>query len=202
MTGVIVKTDVSKLDQVAKVRVPMGSYAFYLPSLKDFGIEAQATSVVDPETGEVVGLTYESIPHQWLGKAIEAAAKSQSRNKLFPGTADLRPGAKMPENFLEVVTPTEGKGGSVILAERHALFASWADYVKTLDKSDAVKRLLVLFVRTPDALLPQPEKIKQTTASYLVEFGTAQAEKLTEWQGNYLNGILEACAGEEEGADW
>lgn len=205
MTGALITTAVSKQNAATSKRELIGTYTSYLPSLKEFGLAFEGKEVKN-DAGEFLGFDYSEHGHAatWLGNAVEAAAKGQARNKLLPQTADLRPGAKMPENFLEVITPSEGRSGSTILAERHALFASWAEFVKGLDKSDNVKRLLVLFVKQPDALLTQGEKIKDATKAYLTEFGQLLAEKdsLTDWQTTYLSSIIDACDGQTTENDW
>lgn len=193
--GTLIKSVVSELKDGA--RAPLGSYSFYLPTLAEFGIQVEAKPVVEGE-GEaavVVGYEYEGNAMNFLGKAVDAAVRAMARNKLLPKSATLRPGSKMPETFEEVIAPSEGRGGSVILAERQSLFASWTGYVQGLERPENVKKLLVLFVKTPDALLTQPEKIKTTTQALVTDFAQklAEAGSLTEWQANHLNTVVENC---------
>ena len=201
--GTMIVSTVSELKDGA--RKAIGSYSFYLPTLAEFGIQAEAKPVYEGEGEEkqIVGYEYEGNALNFLGKAVDAAVRAMARNKLLPKSATLRPGAKMPENFLEVITPGEGRGGSAVLAERHALFAAWTSFVNGLERPENVKKLLILFVKTPDALLTQPEKIKTTTEALVTQFATAAAEagSLTEWQANHLNGVIENCAENGE-AGW
>lgn len=203
MTGSMIQAVVSELKDGA--RQAIGSYSFYLPTLKEFGIDVEAKPVYEGEGDEkqLVGFEYEGNAHNYLGKAVEAAVRANARNKLLPKTATLRPGAKMPENFAEVITPSEGRGGSVVLAERQTLFGAWAAWVAKLERPESVRKLLVLFVKQPDALLTQPEKIKQTTEALITQFATeaAEAGKLTEYQAEYLNKVVENCAEASE-AGW
>lgn len=191
--GTMITTKVSKTE--GKQRVEVGEYAFYLPQLSEFGIAANVKEVKD-DAGNVIGFEYETHALNWLQSAVEAAARQTSRNKLVPQTATLRPGAKLPTTLDELVAPSEGRSGSVTLAERAALLSAWGDYVQALEgRSENVKKLLVLFVKTPDSLLTQPEKIKAVTQDLVTQFGSALAEKgsLTEYQGNYLAKVIEAC---------
>lgn len=203
MTGSMITSVVSELKNGA--RQAIGSYSFYLPTLKEFGIDVEAKPVYEGEGDDkkVVGFEYEGNALNFLGKSVDAAVRAMARNKLLPKSATLRPGTKMPENFVEVITPSEGRGGSVILVERAALFAAWTSYVQGLERPDNVKKLLVLFVKTPDALLTQPEKIKTVTQELVTDFAqkAAEAGALTEWQANHLNLVVENC--EESGeAGW
>lgn len=202
MTGTIVTSVVSELKDGA--RQAIGSYSFYLPTLQEFGIQAEAKPVYEGEGDDkkVVGFEYEGNALNFLGKAVDQAVRAMARNRLMPKSATLRPGTKMPENFTEVITPTEGRQGGA-LAERHALFAAWTSYVQGLERPENVKKLLVLFVKTPDALLTQPEKIKTTTEQLVTDFGTKMGEagSLTEWQANHLALVVENCAESGE-AGW
>ena len=202
-TGTMITSVVSELKDGA--RVAIGNYSFYLPVLAEFGIQVEAKPVYEGEGDEkvIVGYEYEGNALNFLGKAVDAAVRAMARNKLVPKTATLRPGAKMPENFAEVITPSEGRGGSAVLAERHSLIAAWTSYVNGLQRPDNVKRLLILFVKTPDALLTQPEKIKEVTLGLITEFGQklAEAGSLTEWQANHLNLVAESCSESSE-AGW
>lgn len=203
--GFMVKQTLSEL--VNNERKAIGTYEHYLPSLRDFGIIDEKAEVVYEGEGDnkvPVGFKYSTDALNYLGKALEAAAKATARNKLVPKTANVRPGAKLPETFAELIAPGEGRGGSAVLAERSALFKAWESFVMGLDKNDTVKRLLVLFVKQPDALLTQPEKVRKATEDLLVTFATAQAEKgaLTDWQANHLNVVASNCSADVEGADW
>lgn len=204
-TGFMVKQTISEL--VNGARQVIGTYSHYMPTLADFGIKDEKAEVLyegEGEAKQAVGIKYSTDALNYLGKALEAAARATARNKLVTKTANVRPGAKLPETFAELIAPGEGRGGSAVLAERAALFKAWEAFVMSLDKNDTVKRLLVLFVKQPDALLTQPEKVRQATEALLVQFGTAQAEKgaLTEWQGNHLNVVAQNCSADVEGADW
>lgn len=190
--GTMLKQIVSRSDDATKSRVEVGSYSVYLPQLAEFGLAVEAKEVKD-EKGEFVGYAYEGDALSFLGNAVEAAVKALARNRLVPKTADLRPGQSMPADFASLVKPLESNGGSAVLAERHSLLAKWQDFVAQTDKSDNVKRLLVLFVKTPDALVSQPQKVKDVTAGLVAEFGEALGDSLTDYQARLLGSVLAAC---------
>lgn len=199
--GTMLKQIVSRSDENTKSRIEVGSYAVYLPQLSEFGLAVEAKEQRD-EKGEFIGYAYEGDALTFLGNAVEAAVKALARNRLVPKTADLRPGQSMPADFASLVKPLEGNGGSAVLAERHSLLAKWQDFVAGLaDKSDNVKRLLVLFVKTPDALVSQPQKVKDVTAGLVAEFGEALGDSLTDYQARLLGNVLAACEAVDEN-DW
>ncbi len=171
------------------VRENVGSVATYLPTLKDFGLDVEHTAINDDGT-----LVYAELPHQWLFNAVAQQVKANARNKLKSGTTELKPGAKLPENLLELVTPSETN--STVLAERRGLIDYFKAHLATLSKPDNVKRLLMSFLEKPEILALQPEEQRGKIKPYFEDFGGAYEDRFTEWQTSYLMGVIEQCDAE------
>lgn len=173
------------------VRENIGSVSSYLPGLKDFGIEAEPTGV----DGEGVP-TYAALEHNWLQSAITQLTKANARNRLKSGTTELKPGAKLPETLLELVTPNESN--STALADRRALFDYFKGYMAEhlAGKPETVKRLLMTFLEKPEVLAIQPEEQRAKIKPYFEAFGSQFEDRFTEWQANYLIGVIEQCDAE------
>lgn len=171
------------------VREVVGSVSTFLPGLKDFGIDVEPVSVNEEGVP-----SYAELTHNWLQTAITQLTKANARNRLKSGTTELKPGAKLPESLLELVTPSENN--STVLAERRGLFDFFKAYLATQDKSDTVKRLLSTFLEKPEMLAIQPEEQRAKIKPYFEAFGAEYDERFTEWQGNYLLGVIEQCDAE------
>lgn len=164
----------------------VGTVTLYSPTLKDIGIEAEHTGRKDDGA-----LVYADQTQQWVYNAILAAVKANARNRLQSGSTALRAGAKLPENLLELVTPSENT--STVLADRRALFDYFKGHLAGIDKPENVKKLLLTFLEKPEMLALQPEAKRAQIKPYFEAFGEAVFERLNEWQVNYLQGVLEQC---------
>lgn len=168
-------------------RVEVGTVEVFSPSLLAFGIQSEPTGL-NEATGE---LTYASQQDQWAYNAIVAGVKANARNRLVAGSTALRPGAKLPTTLEELVTPAENT--STVLADRRALFDMFKNFLSTQGKSEAVNRLLVGFIEKPDLLALQPEDKRAKIKPYFEDFGNSVAERLNDWQGEYLMNVIEQC---------
>lgn len=189
----MVKLEVSKNVPAAggaSVREKVGDVEIYVPTLKEIGIE------VEPVSEEKDGtLNYADNTHSFIYSALLAAAKQVSRNKLKPGTVEVKPGNALPTNLVELVTPSENTGN--VLTERRNLLAMFKDWLVSLEKPENVKALLRTFLEKPETLLVQPLDKRAKIKPYYEAFGTAVEEKLSDYQGNYLMEVLAKCDEEE-----
>ena len=190
----LIKLPISKtVEQAngANKREQIGEIAVYCPSLAEFGIEAEPTGV------EADGaLTYASDVHNFLYGAIVAAVKTATRNKFQPGSDQLRVGAKIAETLAELVAPSTGNKGAA-LVERRALMDMFKQWVASTGRNEAVQKMLAMMLDKTDNLLLQDTDKRGKIKQYFVDFGNATAERLTDWQANYLSNAISTCDGEE-----
>ena len=173
------------------VRVKVGEFTSYIPSLKDFGLNIEPTG-----TAEDGSLIYSGNAESWLYTAIAAQAKTQARNKLQPKTATLRTGSTMPQTFAEVIEPTDLRASGTQMAERSQLHKAFTAFAFSLGKSENVSKLIVTLFKSPDSLMIQAEKIKQGMIDYVTQFGEAMVEAgtLTDYQAGMLQTVIEAAS--------
>ena len=202
--GLIVTNEVSQQVE-GKGRVKVGEWSSYIPSLEEFGLAVIPKLKADgtPDLTEDGLYQYEGLAEAFLYRSVVSTCKADARNKLQTKTATLRPGCKMPENFVEVITPSE-RQASVVFAERRALIAAWSEFVSNLPKSEGVKKLAISFFNQPEGLLAQPENVRNAVLGWVNEFGEAlvNAEQLSEWQASFLQKIAEYCEQDPAELDW
>lgn len=185
-----IKMAVSKT--VEGKREEIGVIDLYAPDLKEFGL-AYEPKETDEKTGELV---YEDLTASFLYSAILAATKANARNKLKNGTVELRPGASLPTTLVELVTPSEGNRGQS-LVERRTLIGMFKEWAAALEKPQALKDALVILFDKPENLALQDADKRTKIKPYFEDFGNAVAERLTDWQVNYIQNVLSQCDAEE-----
>lgn len=189
----MIKMAVSKT--VNGKREEVGVQELFAPTLAE--IIAAVTNAEptgqDEKTGELV---YEGRVESFLYSALIAQVKANARNKFMPGSTDLRPNAKLPETLEELVAPTVSNKGQA-LAERRALMDMFKEYAAGLAKPDAIKAALVMLFDKPDNLVLQDADKRAKIKPYFEEFGNSVAERLTDWQANYIEAVLNQCDAEE-----
>lgn len=189
----MIKMAVSKT--VNGKREEVGKQDLFAPTLSELLAAIQNAEPVkqDDETGELV---YEGRVESFLYSAVIAQVKANARNKFVPGSTDLRPNAKLPENLEELVAPTVSNKGQA-LAERRALMEMFKEFAQGLQKPDAIKAALVMLFDKPDNLVLQDAEKRAKIKPYFEDFGNTVAEKLTDWQTNYIENVLTQCDAEE-----
>lgn len=194
MTVTMIKLPISKtVEQAngANKREQIGEIEVYCPTLAEFGI------AVEPVGKEEDGsLKYESNEAQFLYGAIVAAVKTATRNKFVGGTDTLRVGAKIAESLAELVAPATNNKGQA-LVERRALMDMFKQWIASSGKNEAVQKMLAMMLDRTDNLLLQDTDKRGKIKQYFVDFGNATAERLTDWQANYLSAAIATCDGEE-----
>ena len=189
----MIKMSVSKT--VNGKREEVGKQELYAPTLAEImaAIQNPEAAKQDEETGELV---YEGRVEQFVYGALVAQVKANARNKFVPGTTDLRPNATLPTTLEELVAPTVSNKGQA-LAERRALIEMFKEYTSGLSKPDAIKAALIMLFDKPDNLVLQDADKRAKIKPYFEEFGNSVAERLTDWQTNYIEGVLTQCDAEE-----
>lgn len=185
-----IKMAVSKT--VQGKREELGTVELYAPSLAELGLPYEPTGT-DEKTGELV---YEDHTAGFVYSAVLAAVKANARNKFAPGTITLRPGASLPTTLAELVAPTVSNKGQA-LVERRGLIEMFKEYASKLERPDALKAALVMLFDKPDNLALQDADKRAKIKPYFESFGNEVAERLTDWQANYIQGVLDQCDSEE-----
>lgn len=205
-------------------RVKIGEMNLGIPMLASFGIflaseEKQADGTVKMlyappvlaiETeGENKGgilrdedgtVCYADDRMNWLYSAVVAAIKAKASNAFVPGTAELKLGSKISENFEDLLAESKGRGEYFKLVRE--LFTAFQAWVQSLGKSmEAVKIICSLFGNI-EGLQVQPSSTKTKMLAYVNDFAESlAAENLTRYS-KYLNKVLEACAVTGDVADF
>ena len=179
---VVVGPDKNEYQKVGDIVIPV-------PSLKAFGIEAKIK-----EMGEDGLPVYEDENMDWLFGAVVASAKAQARNKLISGTAELKDGQKIAENFAELVAEGERRGNAEALKLAKEVQTSFAAYVQTLGKSAQAVAVLVGLFRNKAALALQNDETKTKFKGYLSSFASSLEDKDLERYTKYLTSVEEADA--------
>lgn len=184
--------DVSKKVQVGPDKneyQKVGDVTIPLPTLKAFGIDAKIK-----EMGEDGLPVYEDDNLDWLFGAAVAMCKAQARNKLISGTADLKDGQKIAENFAELTAEGERKGNAEALKLAKEVQTSFAAYVQGLGKSAAAQGVLIGLFRNKQALALQADDTKTKFKKYLSDYAETLEQKDLERYGKYLTSVEESCA--------
>lgn len=185
-----IKMSVSKT--VNSKREELGTVELYAPSLQEIGLAYEPEGQSE-ETGELV---YTDHTASFIYSALLAAVKANARNKFAPGTINLRPGASLPTTLAELVAPTVSNKGQA-LVERRGLIEMFKEYAAKLERPDALKAALVMLFDKPDNLALQDADKRAKIKPYFEGFGNEVAERLTDWQANYIQGVLDQCDSEE-----
>lgn len=198
-----------KMDVAKKVNgkhEKIGDVNIYVPSLEELGLSG-AEQILDKEgKGQVEdGLpVFKDDRHNWVLGTVLAAVKAQARNRLVPGTIDLRDGATISADVDTLIAEGErGAGSAAALAVVRDLKAKFAAFVGKLGKSNAAQTILTSLFGSKVALAAQSVANKQKFAGYLAEFADSglDAETLEKGQ-RYLQSLLDICENEVEAEDF
>jgi len=137
----------------------------------------------------------------WLFNAIVAAVKAGARNKLVKDSVSVKDGLKIPETLAELFEPGTRGAGAALAALRDCK-AAFADYVATLNKTEATSALIITLFNNKQALALQTPVMKGKMRAYVESFA---ADFLTEEQVDSwtrpMEAVLESCKVEEVAAD-
>ena len=167
--------------------VKQGEVTIYVPTLKAVGLDVEPLKLDDTGLPD-----YETEAQNFLFGCVLAAAKADARNKLEPGTATVREGAKIAETLEELMAVGE-RGGEALKVYR-AMVNDFKAYLTTTGKKEAVQNYLSDLVSNRKALTSANQKAKDAISTYLADFATKLTE---EKQVAYLRPLIsvsEACS--------
>ena len=185
---------------------PVGKVAIFVPTLLAFGLEAQIAK--DKDGAELIegGLpVYDGADAKalnWLQGAIEAQVKAQARNKLKPGTADLKDGAAIATDFETLTAEGDRAGNAEALQAIRNLKASFAKWVAGLGKSAAAQQLLNGLFANKQALAVQTDANKGKMSQYVSDFAETLDEAALAAGQKYLQSLIDVCSGSVEADDF
>lgn len=193
-----VTIDVSKKENGAFKKV--GEQSIFVPLLADaMKFIASAEVKKDEKGADVIedGIpVYTSDEANWLQGAILASVKAQARNKMVSGTANLKEGLKIAEDWAELVAEGVRDGSGLALArEFKATFAEW---IKTQGLSEAASNMLVTLVSNKAALQLQTPATKEKVKARLEAFADSLEPAVIEKFMRPLQSAVESCAATED----
>ena len=122
----------------------LGEHKIYVPTLENFGFTVE---VQKDDKGETVIddylPVYKDAKLNWLQGAVLSAVKAQDRNRFQPKLGILKEGAKISDNWLDLITEGERGGGGDALAAIREAKAAFVAWVATLNKSAATQKTLI-----------------------------------------------------------
>lgn len=181
----------------------IGNQDIYVPTLKDV-IPFVTSDIKKDEKGAEVfedGLpVYETDQANWLQGAILAMVKAQARNKMIPGTAQLKDGQKIPETWEELCAEGVRDGSGLALAREFR--AAFADWVAKAGLSEAAANTLITLVSNKAALTLQQQATKDKVKARIEQFAEAlDAEKVEKFT-RPLESALAACESTADAMDF
>ena len=186
--------DVSKKENGKFVK--QGEQTIHVPTLKDIFPFVTAAIKKDEKGNEVFedGLpVYESDEANWIQGAILASVKAQARNKMVNGTATLKDGHKIAENWAELTAEGVRDGSGLALArEFKAAFSEW---VSKQSLSEAAATTLA-------ALTLQQQGTKDKVKARLEAFATEMDADVLEKFTRPLENAMAACEVAADGLDF
>lgn len=188
-----VTIDVSKKENGAFKKV--GEQSIFVPLLADALRFIASAEVKKDEKGAEVydeGLpVYTTDEANWLQGAILASVKAQARNKMKSGTAELKDGLKIAENWAELVAEGVRDGSGLALAREFK--QSFADWIKTQGLSEGAANMLVTLVSNKAALQLQNPGVKEKVKARLEAFAEAQDQAVVEKFMRPLQSAMDSC---------
>lgn len=173
-----------------KERVKVGEVAIVIPTLEDIVAHVAGAKVKEEQDGLPL---YDNDVANWVQSAMEAAAKAAARNKLKPGTAELRDGLKIATNWEEFCAESERGGNGAALALLREVKDMFSKYVATLGKSENVQKVIVTLFSSKTSLAAATDDTKGKMKKYVEDFAaTLSAEDMERFE-RPLDNILTEC---------
>lgn len=172
------------------VRVKIGEVAIVIPTLEDIAAQVVGAKVKEEQDGLPV---YDNDVANWVQSAMEAAAKAAARNKLKPGTVDLRDGQKIATNWEEFCAESDRGGNGAALALLREVKDLFSKYVAGLGKSEQVQKVLVTLFSSRTSLAAATVDTKQKMKAYVEAFAATLSPEEMERFERPLDNILTEC---------
>jgi hypothetical protein len=177
----------------------VGEVTLHVPLLHTVFTEAKIAK--DDKGNEVYedGLpVYEKDEHNWIQGAILALAKAQARNKLVSGTATLKAGKTIANDWAGIMAEGERVGNPEALAAIREAKADFAKWVATLGKSEGAQQTLITLFGNKAALGLQNTANKGKMVGYIEQFAATLDDAKTARYTKHLESLLAiAEAGED-----
>lgn len=197
MTFATIKMDISKKENGKHVKI--GDVNIFCPTLKEITQYVVSDIAKDEKGNEIFeeGLpVYQSAEANWVQGAVLAAVKAQARNKIQPGTSNVKPGLKIPETWEELTAEGVRDGSGLALAR--AFKDAFKEWVSKQGLSEAASGMLITLVGNKAALQLQPSGVKDKVKARLEGFAESlSAEDLDKFE-RPLTAALEATSTELE----
>lgn len=177
---------------------PLGNVSITVPTLEDL-IPHMGAKVTGKEDGLPV---YDSDIANWLQSSMLAYCKAAARNKIKPGTADVKDGLKIATNWEELCAEGERGGNAAGLAIFREAKQAFADWVAKLGKSEAATATLIKLFSDKSAILTQSVANRQKMAAYVEQFAGSLAEDVAERFERPIMAVIEACSATVEADDF
>ena len=170
--------------------VEQGQYAIVVPVLEDCAGQVAGAKV----TGEEDGLpVYDNDVANFVQSALLAYVKAAARNKLSPGTAEVKPGLKIATNWEELCAEGERGGNGAALQLAREVKEAFGKWVAGLGKSEATVRVIVTYFGSKDALETASADHKAKVKAYVEDFGASLDEETLERYSRPLETIAARC---------
>ena len=171
---------VSKKENNAYVK--QGEIQVFYPLLSELGF------VVEPQKEDEEGFpVYEDAKAQYVFDAVLAAVKASARNKLKPGTAELKDGASIASTLEELLEAGGANRGDA-LAKVREMLAAFKAWLPSTGKKESVQAAVYDLAANRKGLMLQTADRKTKFLGYITDF----AETLTEEQAARFTSPLEA----------
>jgi hypothetical protein len=171
--------------------VEQGKYNITVPLLDDCAAQIVGAKV----TGEEEDLpVYDNDIANFVQSALLAYVKAAARNKLQPGTAEVKPGLKIATNWEELCAEGDRGGNGAALALNREVKDAFAKWASTLGKSEATVRVMVTYFSNKAALETASADHKAKLSDYVDQFGASLEEETLARYSRPLENVSAACA--------
>lgn len=210
----VAKMEVSKTIEVKggkNYREVVGTVEYTTPILSDI-IPFVASAEIDEDAMKEAakakdfdGLPiYKDPKANWVFGAIVAAVKAGARNKLAPGSIELKSAENpIPTDWEGFTDSATGRGPSAALAILRDCKAAWAGYVAKLGKTEKTSAMLIMYFTNRTALAAQPAEARDKMLKYVEEFAVSLSEEDADKYTKPIEAVMGACTeGNEAGDDF
>lgn len=181
----------------------VGEATIHVPTLDEIGLNAEIAVNQEGKPEEEDGLpVYKDDKLNWVQGAILAQVKAQARNKLVPGTAEVKAGQAIATDWATLTAEGDRVGNPDALAAIREAKAAFSAWVATLGKSAAAQATLNTLFGNKQALSLQSPDNKGKMAKYVEDFAASlEAAKLERFM-KYLTSVTDACNVAQEADDF